>query len=268
VNLEGVPETALWSLYHRALASRAGEFPDPRAEALVAELDYPFEARMGGTLAARQGLRVRAFIPAFDREIRRFLADRPDGTVVALGEGCETQFWRVDNGRVNWVTVDLPGSAALREQALGSGERRRIIPGSALDEAWMDQIDPSRGVLITAQGLLMYLEPADVHGLIAALARRFAGQVFIFDAPSVRVAARSGKTLPNGYTPPVWPFGLDTTQRRALRAVPGVASLDTVELPRRRGRGALLDYALPLASRLPGVRDALFSINRVTFAQA
>jgi O-methyltransferase involved in polyketide biosynthesis len=34
---------------------------------------------------------------AFDREVRRFLAAHPGGTVVALGEGLETQFWRVDN---------------------------------------------------------------------------------------------------------------------------------------------------------------------------
>jgi hypothetical protein len=29
--------------------------------------------------------------------VRRFVAQHPAGTVVALGEGLETQFWRVDN---------------------------------------------------------------------------------------------------------------------------------------------------------------------------
>jgi O-methyltransferase involved in polyketide biosynthesis len=52
---------------------------------------------------------------------RRFLAANPDGTVVALGEGLETQFWRVDNGRVRWLTVDLPETiaAASRRRKLG-----------------------------------------------------------------------------------------------------------------------------------------------------
>lgn len=36
----------------------------------------------------------------FDRQVVRFLSDRPDATVVALGEGLGTQFWRVDNGRL------------------------------------------------------------------------------------------------------------------------------------------------------------------------
>src|SRR3954451_18821723 len=157
--LSGVPETALWTLYHRAIAARKGVLDDPKAIELVDRIDHPFQERFGnGELAAWQGLRVRAF----DNEIRRFIAANPDATVVALGEGLETQFWRVDNGRVRWVTVDLPESTALREQLLPGGGRRRVISASALDTpAWID----ARPDLITAQGLLMYLDRDAGHGL-------------------------------------------------------------------------------------------------------
>jgi O-methyltransferase involved in polyketide biosynthesis len=69
-------------------------------------IDYPFAERFGGHdfVAQAQALRVQRF----DTEVRRFLAANPDGTVIALGEGLETQFWRVDNGHVRWVTVDPP----------------------------------------------------------------------------------------------------------------------------------------------------------------
>jgi len=36
----------------------------------------------------------------FDEQVRRFLEEHPDGTVVGLAEGLETQAWRVDNGRM------------------------------------------------------------------------------------------------------------------------------------------------------------------------
>ncbi len=39
----------------------------------------------------------------------------------------------------------------------------------------MDGVDASHGVFITAEGLLMYLDPADVRGLIAGCAARFPG---------------------------------------------------------------------------------------------
>src|SRR4051812_9775241 len=139
--LSGVPETALWTLYHRAIAARKGVLDDPKAIELVDRIDHPFQERFGnGELAAWQGLRVRAF----DNEIRRFIAANPDATVVALGEGLETQFWRVDNGRVRWVTVDLPESLEVRSRLLPpESDPRRAFAGSALDEAWMDEVDPS-----------------------------------------------------------------------------------------------------------------------------
>ena len=55
--------------------------------------------------------------------------------MVALGEGLETQFWRVDNGSVLWLTVDLPEVVELRRQLLPSDPRARAIAGSALDPA-------------------------------------------------------------------------------------------------------------------------------------
>ena len=132
MELAGVPETQLWNLYNRAAEARRQDsvLDDPKAVALVDSIDYPFE-RFGGTqLAQWQALRVLCF----DQQIRRFLAENPGGSVVALGEGLETQFWRVDDGRVRWLTVDLPESVSLRRQLLPDDPpRRRSLACSALD---------------------------------------------------------------------------------------------------------------------------------------
>jgi O-methyltransferase involved in polyketide biosynthesis len=37
----------------------------------------------------------------------------------------------------------------------------------------MDQVDASKGVFITAEGLLMYLQPEDAMGLITKCAKQF-----------------------------------------------------------------------------------------------
>ena len=260
--LSGVPETALWTLYHRALAARAGVLHDPHADALVEQIDYPFTERFGGgELAVWQGLRVRAF----DREVRRFLQANPDGTVVALGEGLETQLWRVDNGRVEWVSVELPELVALRRRLLPQHERQALLAGSALDEAWMEPIDPRRGLLITARGLLMYFHAEAVHALLATLARRFPGRALVFDVVPKWMRDQSAKPRPGReYQAPPWPYGVDGRELKALTALPGIASLERVPLP--HGRGPLAGFLLPLASRLPLVRGALFSVLRATFS--
>src|ERR671921_2994947 len=116
VDLGGVPETLLWTLYHRAVEARRPDavLRDPKGVELVGRLDYPFEERFGrGRLGQWQALRVQCF----DREIRRYLIEHPGATVVALGEGLETQFWRVDDGRVQWRRVDLPAVRELPPRA-------------------------------------------------------------------------------------------------------------------------------------------------------
>ena len=90
VQLDPVPETLLWTLWHRAVEAKRRDrvLDDPLAVELVDRIDFPFVERFGDgrTLSQWQALRVRCF----DNAIRRFLSAHSDGTVVALGEGLET----------------------------------------------------------------------------------------------------------------------------------------------------------------------------------
>ncbi len=231
VHLDRVPETLLWTLYHRALEARRSDhlIDDPMAIELVERIDFPFRERFGGSqgLAQWQALRARRF----DEEIRRFLAAHPDGTVVALGEGLETQSWRVDNGRMRWVTVDFPEVIELRRELLPQDERRTLLASSALDFSWLDHVEGD-DVLVTAQGVLMYLEPEDVRALIAQIGEHF--PTFVFDAVPNWIVGRRLKSG-SGYEPPPWSWGIGRTDRRWLRRQ---GSLRRLRLP--RGRGLLI----------------------------
>ncbi|HKU56910.1 MAG TPA: hypothetical protein VJP41_07805, partial [Gaiellaceae bacterium] len=101
--------TLLSNLARRAAAARAKKplLDDPLAIEAVERLDYDFTGISRG--ASWHALRVATF----DGAARRFLKRHPDGTVVALGEGLETQFWRVDNGRMRWN--------ATRQSSCGPG---------------------------------------------------------------------------------------------------------------------------------------------------
>lgn len=216
VELDAVPETALWTLYQRAVEARRPEplLDDPKAVELVDRIDYPFEERFGtSTLQAQlQALRVACF----DREVADFLAREPRGTVVCLGEGLETQYWRVDNGRAQWLTVDLPESVALRERLLPPGPRQRYLAADATELGWTDEVDRSREVLVTAQGLCMYLQPAQVRALIAGCAERLPGGSLVLDAVPRWFArlVRDGKLHTSGYQVPPMPWGMDAGSGR------------------------------------------------------
>lgn len=259
--LTGVAETSLWTTYFRAVEGGHPQsvLPDSAAVALVDRIDFPFEERFGGedvgTLAQAQGLRTRRF----DEEVRAHLAGHPGGTVVALGEGLETQFWRIDDEHVKWIGLDLPEVVELREIMLPIDAQQRNIAASVLDASWMDEIDPREKLLFTAQGLLMYLRPGDVYGLIRRLAQRFPGASLVFDGVPLWYSSRTirGQIVTNsGYQVPEMLWGLGRDERVLLRSgIPGVADVRETRLD--RGRGILFGEIVPAVSEIPGARHRL-----------
>jgi O-methyltransferase involved in polyketide biosynthesis len=256
VELGAVPETLLWTLFNRATEARRPDsvLHDPQAVHLIEAIDFPFETRFGAPhWSQAQALRALQF----DEAVDEFLAFNPDGTVVALGEGLETQFWRVDNGRVHWVTVDLPEVIELRRRLLPAPPRLTALACSALDTRWFDAIDPASPLLITAQGLLMYLRLDDVRALIGACADAFPGGRMVFDAVPRWLSRSTTDARPsgaNGYVAPPMLWGMDVSELVSDAGLhpPGV---EAVELDAPRGRGLFFAFVLPLLSRIPRMRE-------------
>jgi len=250
VELTGVPETALWNLYQRASAARAGYLDDPRAVEVLVRLDYPFERfdlPYRGLAARLHAQRVHTV----DAALRQVLSGAPDATVVALGEGFETQFWRVDGGRLRWLTLDLPEVVAVRREVLPDGPRNRTLAGSAAGAQWTAQVDRERPVIITAQGLLPYFERDEVHRMLTAWAGLLPGAWLLFDAVTAHLqAVRRRSPLPGGYRPPDWTWTVDTGELRQLRELPGLKDLH--EVPQAGG-----DRLLGVLRRVPGLKSQL-----------
>jgi O-methyltransferase involved in polyketide biosynthesis len=244
-----VPETLLWPLYNRAMfASRPGALlRDPRAIEIKNAIRYPYAEHFGRPNEAHALRALR-----FDDEVRRFLSSHPDGMVVALGEGLETGFWRVDNGRVRWLAVDLPETIAVRSRWLPDGDRHHSLACSALDLRWMDAVDPSRGVFLMAEGLLMYFERTEVERLLAACAERFPGSAMMFDVIPRWLSKKTlrGWQMTKKYRTPPMPWGIDVNELARLREVhPNIVEVREVDIG--RGQSFLFGTLLPFIDKLP-----------------
>ncbi|MET0455619.1 MAG: class I SAM-dependent methyltransferase, partial [Mycobacterium sp.] len=176
--------------------------------------------------------------------------------VVALAEGLQTSFHRIDESGVGdqfrWLTVDLPPVTKLRETLLPASDRVKVCAQSALDYSWMDEVDTDSGVFITAEGLLMYLEPTDAMGLITECARRFPGGQMMFDLPPSGFAgiARRGLPISFRYRIPPMPFSMSAAEAATLTdVVPGVRAVHDVPYP--SGRGRVLNAMMWTVQRIP-----------------
>jgi O-methyltransferase involved in polyketide biosynthesis len=251
--LTGVSETALLTLLVRAKEARRPDsiIDDPMAIKLVDEIDYDW-AKFGFT--RRQDMALRAL--TFDKYTRRYLLDHPSATVVALAEGLQTSFYRLDasggGDQFRWLTVDLPPIIELREWLLPHSDRVSMVARSALDFSWMDCVDATDGVFITAEGLLMYLQPGEALGLIAECARRFPGGQLMFDLPPALFASyvRRGSRTSLRYRMPPMPFTLSPSEIADLvNTVPGIRAVH--DLPMVPGRGKVLNSLMWTLQRVP-----------------
>jgi O-methyltransferase involved in polyketide biosynthesis len=264
-NLTGVPETLLWPLWNRASEARRpdGILRDPEAVRIAGAIDYPYLQKFGPP--AHDSV-LRAL--RFDEQIRLYLRDHPYATVAGLGEGLETQFQRVDNGRVRWLAVDLPESIALRRRFMPDTARHRNLACSALDPAWMDEVDPSLGVVVTAQGLLMYFDEPTVHALIGRCAERFPGGRMLIDTipRSMSKSTVAGMQKTPDYRPPPMPWGLDADELQAIKGYhPNIAQV--LELPGDRPAGAIAGIKHQLKRLLGRIETNRVSFILLTFGK-
>lgn len=245
--LTGVSETALLTLNGRAHQARHPEaiIADPMAIRLVDAIDFDFDK-----FGRRKGQEMALRSLAFDRAATAYLTAHPSATVVALAEGLQTSFWRLSDALPDadfrWVTVDFEPIIELRQRLLPSSPRIVNLAQSALDFSWMDTIDTGSGVFITAEGLLMYLQPDEAMSLITECAKRFPGAQMIFDLPPVLVKKLAPKGLKSSksYRVPPMPFSLSVTQLAALAdTVPGIAAVH--DLPMPKGRGFVFEKVFP-----------------------
>lgn len=152
-----------------ALTRQLGEAP-----AWFQEMNADEEDRVAVVLRNRE----------IDNWTRDFLDKTAGAVVVHIGCGLDSRFDRVDDGRVEWYDLDLPEVIALRRQLIGGeGERYHHLAFSVLDFSWLDLVSPllPRPFLFVAEGVLMYLEEAQVKGLVLALRQRFPGSHLITD---------------------------------------------------------------------------------------
>ena len=259
----GVEETALWTLYHRASeAARAdGILDDPKAVEILDSIDYPFRRRFGPPIRT---FAIRAL--AFDREVESFLRSSRRPQVVCLGEGMETQRFRVDDGTVDWLTVDLPDGIRLRENFITPDQRHRHLICSATDEAWTDAVDRNRPVFIAAQGLLMYLNEDDVRRVMQLVARRLPGAWMFFDAVPAWVTGWTQLGIPAArrYVAPKMKWSFTGLQQAKLRRwVPSLAEITTLEYEYPHG---IRRFAIAAAHRSALLRPQLPSLCRLRFA--
>ncbi|MEV0031972.1 class I SAM-dependent methyltransferase [Nocardia sp. NPDC050793] len=230
--------TNLGTLYLRACESRSPRtiLGDHAAAEAVDRIDYDW-TRMRRYMQpwANQWL-VALRAAQLDTWSADFLGRHPNAVVLHLGCGMDTRAFRLHPPReARWFDVDQPKVIELRRKLYDDRAGYRMIGSSVTDAHWLDGTPADRPALIVAEGLLMYLQEAQVRALIQRLTDRFTGGELLFDTLSP-AGPRLSKVVSKGVV--TW----------------GIR--DVRELERWNPRLRFLEQTSPLASyrRIPSAR--------------
>jgi O-methyltransferase involved in polyketide biosynthesis len=183
--LTGVCETLLMTLYCRAQETQRPDaiIRDEQAVKLVPKISHDFSKFEDWKIQWAVAVRTQIV----DATVKRFLERFPDAIIVTLGAGLCTRFFRFDNGKACWFSVDLPPVTALWNELIGCTERNQFITASVTDFNWMEVIQTAlkgrsaEQVLFIVEGLFMYLPETEVKQVVLKLQKEFSGCAMIVE---------------------------------------------------------------------------------------
>lgn len=183
-DLHSVHETLLLPLWCRAEAAErdGAAFSDAQAVGMVRRLDYDF-SRFRSKIRRFFVVMLAARAKEQDEIIGGFLREHPGASVVNIGAGLDTTFYRVNNGKVRWYDLDVPDVMNLRRALLRQSPQVCPIARSMFDPGFPEEIvPPEDGILFLASGVLMYFPEEEIRLFLARIATRFPGCEIVFDA--------------------------------------------------------------------------------------
>jgi O-methyltransferase involved in polyketide biosynthesis len=194
IKLSGVSKTLLIPLWGRAQLSKkhSSLINDTKAIELVEKIDYDFSTfdydfSTFGIIPFESDLPLLLALKAkqFDDKIKAYIAEHPRASVVNIGAGLDTTFYRVDNGLIHWYDLDLPAVIELRKQLIPETDRTTYIAKSLLDPSWCKDIKYTEdGVFLTAGGVFPLIQKEQVEQFFLILANNLPTSEIVFDAQS------------------------------------------------------------------------------------
>lgn len=182
IDLSGAPQTMLATLHAKAIDADLPNsvLHDTWARDVVGRIDYDWSRT---SMTARNAPSVSMRSAHFDTWTRQFLAVHPRATVLHLGCGLDSRYFRVDPGPdVEWYDVDYPDVAELRTRLLPAREHRHDVAASVTDPGYLTSVPGDRPTLLIAEGLTMYLTREDGLALMRRVVDGFPCGELQFDA--------------------------------------------------------------------------------------
>lgn len=194
--ISGVNKTLFNTLLPRAYSSldKESAFKDPKADEFRTKLgisdtqlrSFVEEFRKVGAGSVGDPTKMMTTRPkVFDDAAVSFIKSNPNCTVINLGAGLCTRYYRVgadQDTRIRWLEVDMPAVIEMRDRIEQKKGNHELVASYVNDEFIRMIKDSIEGkVLFIAGGLMLYLKEEEVKRLFCAIADNFKGSEMLVE---------------------------------------------------------------------------------------
>lgn len=191
--LPDISQTMLLTLYARAIESKSKNpiLNDAKSVEIVNKMNSYLsnsqslfhQKLIKGDIAKSYVKTVALRSKLFDKYVRNFLKKTPTGTIVNLGCGLDTRFFRVDNNIVEWYDLDFTEVINIKKYFLKETDRYSFISSAIFDFKWMNALNKkkNKSFLFIAEGVFIFLSENEVRRFTLELQRMFPGCEIVFD---------------------------------------------------------------------------------------
>lgn len=157
---------------------------DDVAVAIVRHLDI--DTKKFDKFMSHEGVIARTIM--LDKMVKDFVSKNPESVIVNIAAGLDNRFSRIDNGKIQWIDLDLPDMIEARKKVFDNKPRVKMVAASALDEVWVKEVKTEENAnskfLFLAEGLFMYLTIDEIRTLLTILKTNFPGSTLIAEQNS------------------------------------------------------------------------------------
>ncbi len=183
MDLSDVSRTAILTLLGHVNASEKKNvgFNDPMAILCLERLmsiasvkEKNWIIRQKRLINAHDARAMARRVETFDNIANLFISNNPKCTVINLGCGFDTRFWRIETKDCRYIEIDLPEVVVLKREILKDQLSYELIGCSVLDASWIDRVTTSgnSNFLLLAEGLFMFLPEQDVKNLLQLMGQK------------------------------------------------------------------------------------------------
>lgn len=192
--IDGTYNTSLLDLYPIKLLSEwSKKYPDVIKDEWASKFIYENKIDFSSIrtkMNEYNNLRLAATYSACDNMVREYIKEFPNCTIVNMGCSLDNMFERVDNGRIQWYSLDTHNIMSVRRSMYGEHPREKTIGRSLMEFSWIDDIVCKRnqGIMFVCNDAMTYLTSNQVKEMLNKIWEKFPGTELVFTASTTGVA--------------------------------------------------------------------------------